>query len=63
MNGYVTAEVFVSKIGCAPSVVLEFDTEEGETGSTMLNATEATDLMLWLQCALGLSPTQEGQSK
>jgi len=53
MHGYTLAEVFVSKIGLPPALAMTFDTEDGGEASVTLTAQEATDLMLWLQCALG----------
>jgi hypothetical protein len=50
----VEAEVFVSGIGAAPIVVIKANTDAGEDAETVLNVHEARDLMLWLQCALGL---------
>lgn len=52
MNGELVAEVFISQIGLGALVSLEFDTESGETATLHLTPTEATDLMLWLKCAL-----------
>lgn len=52
MHGHLVAEVFVSRIGAGAIVTLEFDTENGDTASLSLTPMEATDLMLWLKCAL-----------
>lgn len=55
MNGFTLAEVFVSSIGLPHALAMQFDTEDGGEASVTLTAREAHDLMLWLQCALGLS--------
>lgn len=52
MHGHLVAEVFVSGIGAGTIVALEFDTENGDVASLNLTPREATDLMLWLKCAL-----------
>ena len=52
----VRAEVYISKLGGKPVVVIEADTGSGEDAEVVLNVREAHDLMLWLQCALGQTP-------
>lgn len=52
MHGQLVAEVFISGIGAGAIVALEFDTENGDVASLSLTPREATDLMLWLKCAL-----------
>lgn len=48
----VGAEVYKSKLGGKPVVVIEADNGTGDDAEVVLNVQEAHDLMLWLQCAL-----------
>lgn len=50
----IRAEVYKSKLGGKPVVVIESDSGRGEDAEVVLNVREAHDLMLWLQCALEL---------
>lgn len=50
----VQAEVYKYSLGGEGCVVIKADTATGEEAEVTLNIVEAHDLMLWLQCALGL---------
>lgn len=55
-EAHVTAEVYFGKLGNPGIVVIQADTDEGPADVT-LTPREAFDLMLWLQCALGMTST------
>lgn len=49
----VRAEVYKKSIGQPGIVIIQGNAEDGQPSETVLSAREATDLMLWLNCALG----------
>lgn len=60
----VTAEVFFTKLGGTGAVVLNDTVPSFGEQEIVLGLREAHDLMLWLQCALGLqSETFVGRSE
>ena len=54
----VKAEVVKYSLGGAGCVVIQADTATGDEAEVTLNATEAHDLILWLQCALSMRPDE-----